>query len=310
MNIHLVVLMGFMVTINIMIVILSMVSTLREQGCSVDDIQYTQTVPKYNDPDMPLLVSLLDKHRPFIVHYSHNVFSKLTEGQSISNIASIMKNETMRLMVTSSGIVGYYSQDVLINPRITGELVSFTTSDKFDTVLLNHIQLDDFADPFLYFKGEKIPLFFPNEKYYLRTIGDTTLTYKRPIVNKACPKPFPYKFVSGQFFMSQKGVVTNLHFDSTDGIISQVQGKKKIICFSPDYTKHLYFPQSGPLERRSQMDGRLTYKNTQKYPKIRYAEGLVVTLCPDEWIYIPSKWIHYVETLSEETISCVYRFNF
>jgi ribosomal protein L16 Arg81 hydroxylase len=104
------------------------------------------------------------------------------------------------------------------------------------------------------------------------------------------------------------GIVTNIHYDANPGFVVQLRGRKRILIWPPSEKENLYitYPMNHPYYRRSRYDGRIEDVGVD-FPKIKQAKYIEVILKPDECLYIPKGWFHYVETLDDITVSSIVR---
>lgn len=104
-----------------------------------------------------------------------------------------------------------------------------------------------------------------------------------PDFNRACEWLQSHHFV----YLSVAGGVTPLHDDfwDTHAFLAQISGRKEAFLFSPDRMPVLYDEQTGNV--RAMMDD----------PKFADVEGWRATLMPGDMLILPSRWLHYVETI-------------
>lgn len=88
-------------------------------------------------------------------------------------------------------------------------------------------------------------------------------------------------------YLSIAGGITPLHHDfwDTHAFLAQISGTKQAVLFSPSFMDTLYQEQTGDVRRM--IDD----------PRFDDVEGWSATLHPGEMLIIPSRWLHYVETL-------------
>ena len=88
-------------------------------------------------------------------------------------------------------------------------------------------------------------------------------------------------------YLSAPGGVTPLHHDfwDTHAFLAQVRGRKRAFLFAPDDMELLYAEEHGDV-RRMMRDAR--------YAKVHGWSG---ELGPGDMLIIPSRWMHYVETV-------------
>ena len=104
-------------------------------------------------------------------------------------------------------------------------------------------------------------------------------------------------------YISDKGCLTNFHWDRSSGIIIQFHGRKRVWLVAPE---HDSFMVSGDANRiisacfrRSRFTGR------EELPEVPHTS---VVLGPGEALFIPPFWWHQVESLDEETTGMIVRF--
>jgi hypothetical protein len=108
-----------------------------------------------------------------------------------------------------------------------------------------------------------------------------------PLLNqqfrRACEARQSHHFV----YLSIPGGVTPLHHDfwETHAFLAQVSGRKRATLFSPEDMDLLYTDRSGDVRLMETMD---CFSSVQ---------GWRGDLCPGDFLIIPSKWLHFVETL-------------
>jgi len=88
-------------------------------------------------------------------------------------------------------------------------------------------------------------------------------------------------------YLSAPGGVTPLHQDfwATHTFLAQIAGRKEAILFSPDFIEELYRDSTGDV-RKMMAD-----------PSYDAVAGWRVELTPGDMLIIPSRWLHYVETI-------------
>jgi len=88
-----------------------------------------------------------------------------------------------------------------------------------------------------------------------------------------------------------------LHYHgTTEALLCQMIGTKKITLYAPDQTPYLYArPWYRPAPLFSRVDGRSLQMGSpdfEKWPKLRRARPLQFTLYPGEILFIPVHWWH------------------
>ena len=107
------------------------------------------------------------------------------------------------------------------------------------------------------------------------------------------------------------GTRTPLHYDSYDNLLVQLVGAKYVRLYDPDETPNLYVldKQSdgyGKQGNMSQLD--CEQENWKEHPLAKGAKYQeVVLLEPGDALFLPSRWWHYVRSLSS-SVSVNYWF--
>jgi hypothetical protein len=102
-----------------------------------------------------------------------------------------------------------------------------------------------------------------------------------------------------------------LHFDSGDGTLVQLHGRKRAVLFPPSQSKNLYpFPISrkGVSPWISQV--YIENPDLERFPRLATAlpERMEVTLEPREVLFIPANWWHECSSLSKDYNCSINRF--
>ena len=135
-----------------------------------------------------------------------------------------------------------------------------------------------------------MPSFLPEDNYLLPFFN------LNKIVN-----PVHDNFPAKAIFISAQGAKTSLHVDpwSSDAILCQIYGTKKVILYSPDQGKYLM------------NDGKCVDTDNpdiQAFPDFHKAVPTYVKILkPGEMIFLPNGWFHKVDTLSD-SISLTWNF--
>ena len=99
-------------------------------------------------------------------------------------------------------------------------------------------------------------------------------------------------FPNGIFvWLGPKGTITPLHHDTSNIILTQISGTKKVYLISPDQS-HLVYNHIGVF---SQVD--LENPDYAKFPLFRNVIIQEVVLRPGEGLFIPVGWWHFVRSL-------------
>ncbi len=110
--------------------------------------------------------------------------------------------------------------------------------------------------------------------------------FNMPNIINGWNKRYYYMFFGGQ------GSSVNLHYDidCSHVFLSQFQTRKKVYLFAPDQGELLYHQ---PFTVKSQMD--VNNPDYEKYPALKYVEGLTGTLEHGETLFMPSQYWHHME---------------
>jgi hypothetical protein len=263
--------------------------------------------PTYNIED------IINKQTDYIFCKDSSINYQKFSNITINDLGNFLENkkEIIRLMVTPTGIVDWYDGtfiDVHVDKK-EGKIWGRKKNSSEKPFELKQYQHDrDESSVNRYQKDtSKDYLVAPGEKYYLRTLYSNPENYRDLIPSHI---PIDKKIISNtSFYISGKGIITNLHNDVNSGIIVQLRGRKRVYVF-PKGTETLFgmYPRDHPLARRSRIDTELTEEIVNKNPQIKEVKGFECILEPGTWLYIPGKWLHYVETLDDETCSLIIRF--
>mmetsp|Transcript_131629 Transcript_131629/g.196146 ORF Transcript_131629/g.196146 Transcript_131629/m.196146 type:complete len:379 (+) Transcript_131629:7-1143(+) len=106
------------------------------------------------------------------------------------------------------------------------------------------------------------------------------------------------KMKSTVLWASQRGCVTQCHYDECHNIMAHIQGEKRFILFHPHNFDSMYpFPKHHAADRQSQVN--FYAPQTDLYPKHGEAVAVEALLNPGDVLYLPPYWWHHVETLTE-----------
>lgn len=117
-------------------------------------------------------------------------------------------------------------------------------------------------------------------------------------------------------YLAPGGHHSGLHYDSVDGTLMQLHGRKKLVLFPPDQTYNLYpFPVYSHLRHGLKLRCWFSQvspeqPDLQAFPKFQQAvqHRSEVILHPGEVLFIPAGWWHDVTALGNETVCAVNRF--
>ncbi len=110
------------------------------------------------------------------------------------------------------------------------------------------------------------------------------------------------RFTRMQFFASDRGAVSQLHYDQYANLFVQVAGHKRFALVAPDGARALRpFPVHHPLDAYARADLDLEEAGASRARE--------VVLGPGEMLYIPSHWWHHVQTLDDGCVSINFWFS-
>lgn len=122
--------------------------------------------------------------------------------------------------------------------------------------------------------------------YYPELINDTDLS----ILANYTKLNFPGVWIG------PAGTISGFHWDSTDNLLTQIQGRKLVLIASPKFKKEMYQSKKFDLDSTgSHVD--INNYNKEKYPKFMDVEFFKVILEPGDSLYLPGGWWHYVKSL-------------
>jgi hypothetical protein len=113
-------------------------------------------------------------------------------------------------------------------------------------------------------------------------------------------------------WLGTAATATTLHFDSYDNLLCQVAGYKYVRLYAPAQSGKLYQDQRGHQGMATRSQGNLSQVDvgnvdTDRFPLFEQAPFLDAVLRSGDVLYIPSRWWHYVRSLSA---SCTCNFWF
>jgi Cupin-like domain len=109
-------------------------------------------------------------------------------------------------------------------------------------------------------------------------------------------------------WIGHKGNLTPLHYDTWQGCLAQLSGRKRVTLISPQETSNIY--QASPWSLRSfstRLPQHSKDADATQFPKTRRLRRLEVVLEPGQLLYIPPYWWHEVESL-DNSISLAVRY--
>jgi cupin-like protein len=155
------------------------------------------------------------------------------------------------------------------------------------------------------------PVLAPGETYYIygkSYLFDAFPRLRDDVAKPACLGAAEVSTLST--WISSAGCVTPLHYDLPNSLLCQVRGAKRVFLFAPEqhdllYLRGSHFPGFDNFERQSRVD--IHHPDFAAFPEFRRASALDCTLREGDSLFIPSNWLHEVETL-ETSISVGFTF--
>lgn len=107
-----------------------------------------------------------------------------------------------------------------------------------------------------------------------------------------------------------EGYVTPIHYDEQENLFTQLQGRKRVRMFSPQYWYGLYpFPNGHPQDRQAQvtlpsnpgsneLESEIERFRFPAFASIGHHE-MVTILEPGEVLYVPQYWFHQMEAVTD-----------
>ena len=116
-----------------------------------------------------------------------------------------------------------------------------------------------------------------------------------------------------RLWVSCRGAVSPLHFDSAASFLAQARGAKRVLLFPPRSLPGLYpYPVDHPLHRRARVDLYAPRAlRAARFPRFEAeAEPLAreVLLEEGDVLFLPPWWWHHVETTSDVSFSVGARY--
>lgn len=98
--------------------------------------------------------------------------------------------------------------------------------------------------------------------------------------------------------------ITPLHYDSVNGFLCQIRGRKKIFIMPPDQSIYLY-PHSPLTSGRFNFSEINCLHNTdmRSYDGLLYAQIETLVLEPGDGLFLPAGWWHQIYNLDRESIA-------
>ncbi len=110
--------------------------------------------------------------------------------------------------------------------------------------------------------------------------------FEFPEIRTKFLKGFPYMFFGG------KGSIARMHqdIDMSNVFLTQFQGKRRVVLFSPDYSKLLY---RYPLNVHTGVN--VTNPDYDKFPGLKYVRGFECEIKHGDTLFMPGEYWHYIE---------------
>jgi cupin-like protein len=111
------------------------------------------------------------------------------------------------------------------------------------------------------------------------------------------PDYFKKKLLAAvNLWIGPKGNTTPLHYDTSQNLLSQVRGRKRLVLYPPEQFSRLY-PHSvySKIPHMSQVN--IDSPDLQKFPKFHKAQSVECILEEGEMLFIPAGWWHQVYSL-------------
>ena len=107
----------------------------------------------------------------------------------------------------------------------------------------------------------------------------------------------------GFIFFGGKNTTVRIHYDvdMSNVLHTHFGGKKRVVLFAPEYSRLLYCL---PLNTYSLID--IDHIDYEKYPGLKYVNGLEIILEHGDTLYMPAGYWHYM-TYLESSFSVSYR---
>lgn len=98
-------------------------------------------------------------------------------------------------------------------------------------------------------------------------------------------------------WLGPEGTISPMHIDEKQNLLCQVFGSKSIILAAPKDSPNLYPFDGDMLKNTSQIDAECL--DFERFPLLQNVKFYEFTLHRGEMLYIPSKWWHFVRSLSK-----------
>lgn len=153
----------------------------------------------------------------------------------------------------------------------------------------------------IYMPTQSNYFFDEKELYYLRSLGDNP---RKEVANVALQFPSlsedlrlpnffrPEQFFSSVFRISSPGLHLWTHYDIMDNLLLQIQGRKRVVLFSPQDVPYMYL--IGDKSRVVDIDN----PDLEKYPEFTKATKYECTMNAGDVLFLPALWFHNVQALT------------
>lgn len=140
----------------------------------------------------------------------------------------------------------------------------------------------------------------PEEKYYLRSIGDDprkdisdiAVQFPKLAQDIKIPKLYPEdRFFSSVFRISSSNGQLWTHYDIMDNLLIQVIGRKRVVLYSPREATNLYL--NGDKSEVLDIDN----PDLSRFPKFTEVIPYECFMEPGDVLFIPAMWFHNVISL-------------
>ncbi|MDF9797675.1 ribosomal protein L16 Arg81 hydroxylase [Catalinimonas alkaloidigena] len=110
--------------------------------------------------------------------------------------------------------------------------------------------------------------------------------FEFPDIKTKFLKGFPYMFFGGE------GSVARMHqdIDMSNVFLTQFQGKRRVVLFSPEYSKLLY---RYPLNVHTGVN--VVKPDYDRYPGLQYVKGFECEIKHGDTLFMPGEYWHYIE---------------
>jgi hypothetical protein len=169
------------------------------------------------------------------------------------------------------------------------------TVDIFDNSNKNNSSA--FTRPDLQMKfGDYLHIISQNKKTDLR-IFLFNLFKVKPELRKKFPCPDIFKGILGKIgfmFFGGKNVTVRMHqdIDMSNVLLTQFEGRKRVLLFSPEYSSLLY---KLPLNTYTLINP--DKPDYDEFPALKYVKGYEIIMEPGDSLFMPSGYWHYMTYL-------------